>query len=304
MSAASHPASASRDPLKGHLALVLVQLCFGLFPIFGIWAFEDFAPRIVAVWRIAFGALILAALALHRHGRGALPRRGDLPLLAASSLFGIVLNQTLFLEGLARSTAINSGLIQTLIPVFTFILAVAVGQESFSRLRGLGILLALAGALILLLPGGAGFDREHLIGNLLLTVNSLCFSIYLILSRRLLWRYPVLVVIAWVYVIALGSVPLLARGAELLPASIGARSWLSLGFILLFPTAFGYLLNTYALARVQASTTAVYGYSQPLMTGLAGFWLLGERLSAALLWAGALLFGGIWLVARRPRILP
>jgi drug/metabolite transporter (DMT)-like permease len=110
-----------------------------------------------------------------------------------------------------------------------------------------------------------------------------------------------LVVIAWVYVLALWSIPLLMLGAAPLPAAISPRSWASLGFILLFPTAIGYLLNTYALSRIQASTTAVYVYSQPLITGLAGFWLMGERLSAALLWAGLMLFGGIWLVAKRPK---
>jgi len=293
--------TARRELVLGHVALVLVQLCFGLFPVFGKWAFEAFAPRAVAVWRIGFGALALTLLALTRARSRILPRRGDLALLALGALLGIVLNQALFLEGLARSTVINSGLIQTLIPVFTFALAVAVGQEHFSRRRAVGLVLALAGALVLLLPDLEGIRREHWVGNLLLIANGLCFSIYLILSRRLLWRYSPLAVIAWVYVLALWSTPLLGRGVALLPNQVSTRAWVSLGFILLFPTALGYLLNTYALARVPASTTAVYVYSQPLMTGLAGLWLMGERLSPAILGSGALLFAGIGLVIWPPR---
>jgi drug/metabolite transporter (DMT)-like permease len=59
------------------------------------------------------------------------------------------------------------------------------------------------------------------------------------------------------------------------------------------------VLNMYGLARVPASTTAVFIYAQPLI-GAVGSWLVfGETPSAEMLIATACLFAGIWLVARR-----
>ena len=73
-----------------------------------------------------------------------------------------------------------------------------------------------------------------------------------------------------------------------------------LAFILVFPTSLAYFLNAFALSRLRASTTAMYVYVQPLITGVAGAVLLGEELTRGLLLSAGLVFAGIWLVARRP----
>ena len=68
---------ADRVP-SAHLALIGVQVCFGLFPLFGKWALDAFSPTTVASWRIVVGAVLLAGLALACHGRAALPSLADL----------------------------------------------------------------------------------------------------------------------------------------------------------------------------------------------------------------------------------
>ena len=75
--------------------------------------------------------------------------------------------------------------------------------------------------------------------------------------------------------------------------------WWSLAFIIVFPTILAYIFNTFALARVPASTTAVYIYSQPLVTGLASWAAFGETPTAQMLLAALALFAGIWLVSSR-----
>ena len=114
--------------MQGHLALVVVQLCFGLFPVYGILAMDPevgFDPLGVASWRILAASVILLAIAALRYRGRLIPPRREWGLLFACALLGIVLNQGFFLLGLARSTAINAGLVMCLIPVFTFVLAAA-----------------------------------------------------------------------------------------------------------------------------------------------------------------------------------
>jgi drug/metabolite transporter (DMT)-like permease len=51
---------------------------------------------------------------------------------------------------------------------------------------------------------------------------------------------------------------------------------------------------------VPASTTAVFIYAQPLIAAVASWLAFDERPSAGMLIATACLFGGIWLVTRKP----
>ena len=287
------------------MALVAVQVFFGLFPIFGKFAFEDFAPAAVGAWRMAVGALALGAAAALLQGRAALVERRDLPRLFWSAMLGIVINMVLFLEGLERSTTVNAGLIMPVIPVFTFVIAAAVRQERFIPVRALGILLAFAGTATLFLDSGPDFTRDMLVGNTLMVINALSYSLFLVVARPLLARYPPLVVIAWVFLLSVPSIPLFALDAALVPADVSTRGWLSLAYILVFATVGAYLLNTFALARVSASTTATYIFLQPLVTIGAGLLLVeSERLRPMALLSGAITFSGVWLVVRRKAAPP
>lgn len=294
------PNVAGGASLAGHSALVLVQVCFALFPVFGRVLFEGgaFSPFSIAVWRIAFGAASLLGIAFLLHGRRAIPRPRDLPILLVCSILGVTANMTLYLEGLSRSTATNAGLMMCLIPVFTFAIAAAVGQEVFQVSRALGVLVALAGAGLLVWAEEPDLAREHGLGNLLMAMNTLCYAFYLVVSRPLLARHPPIVLIAWVFVLAVPFAPFLARGTDLVPDA-PESAWWALAFILVFPTSLAYLLNAWALARLRASTTAMYIYAQPLITGLVSRIWLGERLSRGTIVSGACIFVGIWLVARR-----
>lgn len=285
--------------LRGHFALMFVQLCFGLFPLFGKWAFAAFAPTAVAGWRIGAGALVLGSVALAVHGRAFWPQRRDLLRLQVCALLGITVNQVMFLEGLQRAPSVNAGLIMVLIPVYTFLIAVLVRQERFSWRRGLGILVAFAGAAQLFWQREPDLSRPYLTGNLLLAANGLCFSVYLVASKPLALRYPPLVLIAWVFLLATWTIPLFAHDAVFVPAGAGLRAWVALVLILVFATVLGYLLNVFALRRLRASTTAVYVFAQPLIAGVAGVTLLGEGFHGGTLLAAAGILVGIWLVVKR-----
>jgi drug/metabolite transporter (DMT)-like permease len=292
--------------LAGHAALAFVQFCFGLMPVFGKWAFAPggFEPLSIAVWRVTVGSAVLGGLALFCYGKRGLPVRADLGRAIACAFLGIVFNQALYLEGLSRTSAIQTGLLTCLIPVFTFLVASACGQERFVWTRALGVLVALAGAAPLFLARGAQLELSS--GSFFLAGSSLVYACYLVTSKPLLARHPPLVVLAWVYVFSLPGALLFTAGGPILPSDpSNERAWLALAAILVFPTIVAYLLNLFALARVRASTTAVYVYGQILITGAASTLLLGERPTPGILRAAVLLCIGIWLVARRPaRVLP
>lgn len=301
MPPASDSAPSGPGPWAGHAALAVSQVAFGLFPIFGVIAFRPggVSPLGVGAWRVAGGAVALGGLAGLVHGARALPLRADLPRFVLCAILGVALNQGLFVVGLSRSTPVNAGLVMTMIPVFTFVVAALVGQERFNPTRAVGLALALGGILPLVFPDGLGTLGRHAAGNLLMVTNALSYSCYLVLAKPLTERYPALVVIAWSYVFSLGALVLFVPGQKLVPSPGATAVWWSLAYIVVFPTALAYLLNVFALSRLRASTTAVYVYFQPLVTAIAAWIVLAERPTPAMVVAAGALFTGVWLVARR-----
>ncbi|HEX9729093.1 MAG TPA: DMT family transporter [Gemmatimonadales bacterium] len=288
--------------VAGHAALSGVQLAFGLFPVVAAMLFvpDGVSPLGLGAWRIAGGAIVLGGFALLREGRRCLPARADVPRVLVCAAFGVVLNQGTFVIGLARSTPMNAGLVLSLIPVFTFAAAVVMRQEKFSAMRALGVFVALVGVAPLLFSQGVGVLGRHGLGNLLMAMNACLFSLYLVISKPLTRKYSALSITAWMYVAAAVCLPVFVAGAKLAPSSGFARGWWLLAYVIVFPTVLAYLLNTFALARVRASTTAVYVYVQPLITGIASWVFFRERPTPLMALSAAFLFVGIWLVARRP----
>lgn len=284
--------------LAAHLALIGAQVSFGLFPVFGQFVFRPggLTPLGLGTWRLAAGAVILALIAAVRYRRDAIPNRADLARLALAAMLGVAVNQGLFLEGLARSTPINATLVMCLIPVFTFTIAAAVGVETFSARRLVGVLIALGGTLPLLFDDGFHSLGRHGLGNLFMVANSLCYSVYLVMAKPLVRRYPPIVVIAWAYIFSLPFVPFFAVGQRLVPAAGHPLVWWSILYTVLFPTVLAYLFNMFALSRVRASTAATYIYAQPLVSAVASWFAFGEQPTAAMFIAAAALFSGVWLV--------
>jgi drug/metabolite transporter (DMT)-like permease len=281
-----------------HVALIFVQLFFGSLPVLGKFVLRSLDPLALVCLRIG-GAVAL--LELFRRAARLPSVRGwkDHLALALYGLFGVSLNQVLFLEGLARTTAVNASVLTTAIPVITTLLAVVLRLERGTPLKGLGIVLSLAGALTLIGIDGLDLGSRYLIGNLLIFCNTISYSIYLVLSKPMLERYPPLSVVTLVF--AYGFVEVLPVGGGTLAAldttRVSGWTWLALVAIVVFPTVGAYLLNSWALKRTQASLVAVYIYLQPLVTTTLGVWLLHERLTLRTLEAAVLIFSGVFVVS-------
>ena len=93
-------------------------------------------------------------------------------------------------------------------PLFYLFIAIVLGREQATREKWIGIALAGAGALVLV--GVASLETGAL-GNILIIVNMIAYSLYLVSARDLLHRYHPLTVITWIFLF--GAIMLLPFGA-------------------------------------------------------------------------------------------
>jgi drug/metabolite transporter (DMT)-like permease len=273
---------------------------FGLFPVAAKKAFEDLGSFPVLALRLGGAAFFLMALHLVLVRDGAIPIRREWRRVLLLSLLGVVLNMGLFIVGLRYTTAVNAVVVITTIPVFTYALAVLTGKERMGPHRAAGIGIALLGVLYLL---GTSYQASprHALGDLLVMLNALCYAGFLVLARPVIQRYDPLSLTTWMFLVgAVVFVPIgLAFGlrGELGAASQETLAWML--YIVVGPSVLAYLLNARVLRHVPSSTVAIFTYVQPLFTALAAYLVLGTPLDWKVVPAAALVFSGVWLVARK-----
>ncbi len=280
-----------------HLSLLLVQIMFGTWPIFGKIVLRSVSSVGLVGFRICGAAIIFTLLHRKFAELRRLPKK-DLLLLVLCSLLGVVINQLVYVTGLSLTTVINATLLTTTIPAFTLGISIALGHDRGSFAQFLGIALAAAGAIYLIDPFRASFSAETTLGNVLIMSSSLSYGAYIAVSRNLVKQYGALNVITWLFMIAtVVTLPLsMFAWANDNLSSVTATSWLCVIYIILVPTIGAYYLNAWALTKVAPSIVAIYIYLQPLLAfGLAPMFL-GERLSATTLVACTLIFVGVGVV--------
>lgn len=290
---ASKAARGPRDGLPVHLALASAQAGFALFPMFGKLALATVPPLVLAGLRVASAALVLEAI--RRAVGSPLPGRADRGIFVLLAFLGVSINQVFFILGLSLTTAINTAVLTATIPVFTLAVALLLRHERLQPRALVGLVFALSGVLVLLNIQRFDWRSDFVKGNLLLLANCLSYSFYLVLGRPVMARYRAPTAISAVFLY--GALPILFVAApsfaRFAPASVTPLAWWSLAAIVVLSTVLPYLLNSWALARTEASRVAFYVFLQPLIGAAMAIVVLNEQLTLRTAVAATLIFAGL-----------
>ncbi len=264
-------------------------------------ALRDFAPLLLSGLRTAMAALFILPVffwSLRRRPIHAEFRR-DLGWLLALGVLGVALNQVLFVSGLSRTSVAHSAILNGLTPVLVLLMAAYSGIERLRRRKFIGMGVALSGvALLNLLPGKTSGSNPA--GDILIVLACLTFAWFTVFGKRVTVRHGAVVVNTVAYTgAALALSPLtvfLAWGGGL--ERVSTAGWLSLFYMALFPSMVCYLIYAYALEHLSASRLSAFSYLQPVLATSIAIPALGERVGAALVAGGALVFAGVWITER------
>lgn len=282
--------------LAVHAALISVQFGFATLAVVGKLAFRHIPPDGVVFARVLAAALVFLAWQAAA-GRPLLVARADWARVAGLALLGVVINQVLFLRGLALTTAINATVIGTSIPVFAVLIALLLGRERRRWALLAGVPLALGGVLHLIGAEAFRTGGSTMAGDLMIVGNAASYALFLVLGRAAAQQYGAMRMMSTCFVVAtlviapLGAVDLL-RALPTLPGT----AWLALAWIVAVPTIYVYVANTWAMSHASSSVVAVYIYLQPVGATLLAVPMLGESLSPRTALAATLVFSGIALV--------
>lgn len=292
--------------LKAHAALLAANLFWGMMsPISkAVLLTGQMSPLALAAFRIGSGALlfIICGLVLPE---SVAPRekvnRGDIFPIILASLLMISANQGLFILGISYTNPIDSSVMSSLTPMLTMLLAAIVLHYPITWLKGLGVVIGLAGVVMLVTSGGPGTESTSsnpLLGDSLCFAAQLCAALYYVLFRNIIHRYHPFTLMKWMFVAgAITFVPLCIKNLAAVPfAELPLSTWASLFYIVVFATCLAYLTLPYAQRCLKPTVVSIYNYFQPVMAAVVAVWLgVGEFgiLKGA---ATLMIFAGVWFV--------
>lgn len=256
--------------------------------------------------RYALALLVLVPLYLRerRHTRPAPITRSTWIAVAALGFTAVTAYNGLYFGGLRLAPSSDSILlIPTTSPIWTAVIAALFIGESPGRRLKIGMLVVIAGMLMVLVGGNAGdLDRDRLLGNGLFIVGALVFGISHVISR-----------VATRGISPIGATTLagVIGGAALLPlamlesgfgqlADAPLRYWLNMIFVAIGMTSLGYVLFYRSVVRIGPGPTAFYTNLVPIFGLTLSAIFLGEIPTPLQFVGGALMLGTvIWVTTQR-----
>jgi drug/metabolite transporter (DMT)-like permease len=264
--------------LSAYLIILTGAACIGFSAVFVRYA--DVGPAAIGFWRMVFALPLLMTWQMRQvggHRRGWAGGAGwrNWPAIAAGLAFAT--DVTLFNAALERTSIASASLLGNLSPIF-----VVLGAWLFFRqrpsLRLLGTLaLAVAGAVLLVLPkiDGTGMVQSSrgLLGDGLAAAAALAYALYLLAVRRArddIGAGEVALVSTLVCMVAcLGAA--FAMGETILPGSW--QGWLAVIALGMVSHAMGQGLITISLGTMGASAASLV-LVFPAVVSIAAAWVI------------------------------
>ena len=276
--------------------------------IAGKISLQTFPPVLLSCLRMSMaGLMILPAFWWERRQPGAHTwTLGDVPRLVILGVFGIALNQFLFVVGLSRTNLAHSSILANTTPILILLLAGVRGLERLTKWKLTGVMVALTGVVLLCLFDTRPQGEVTLAGDVLTFGGALAFSIFTVLGKPLTKRYGAITMNTFAYTGgALLMAPLtLWQSAEFNFRAVPLTAWAAVFYMALVSSVICYLIYHYALTRMEASHLAAFSYLQPLLAIVFGVIVLHEHVTLGLVVSGAVIFGGVCITERPDALHP
>jgi len=286
-------------PARIYSLLALMLLVWSANFIFAKLATRELPLALVLGLRYALAGVLMWPVYLVAARRSEAPaakwRWRDFPVLTACGLVGLVGNQVLFIAGISLTSVTHAAIISAIAPVMVLLGAWSMRREGITAAKLRGVLLAMAGVVVLQCgkepSGGATFG-----GDALVLVSGAVFAVFSIFGKDVATRHGSLKLNAFAYVGAgVIAVPLLGWAwGHYQPWSASPAAWSGIVYMALFTSIVGYLIYAYALRHFPASYVAGVTYLQPVLATLLAIVLLSERPTVWLALSTALVLAGLY----------
>ena len=229
---------------------------------------------------------------------------GILAKLFGLSLFGAGLHYGFQTVGLQTTNASNASVYVATGPITILLLAVVFLSESLNARKIVGIVIAMAGVLVVMgLDTITGFELDdNLLGDLLVFASIVMWGCFTVFGKKITDRLGALTVTATVTLIGavwmtpVGLIEMQRTGFSL--AEVTPTAWTAVAYLGGCCNFLAVLLYFTALGHTESQKVGVYLYAIPPMTAVAAALVLAEPITLGLVVGTLLVIGGVALTER------
>ncbi|MEG1616912.1 MAG: DMT family transporter [Bacteroidales bacterium] len=286
------------NKITGHLTSFLAVLFFSLNIPATTYIFDGWLDASAYTFIRTSGGFLICWLISLGIKNQKLDWAKDWLTILLGGILGLALFFFLYGYGIGETSPIDAAIILTLSPIIVLVLSAFIFKEKITPLKAVGILLALSGALLIILLQGKRGKETEMLGNILVFVAAFIYSIYLIFTRDVSRKYNPVNLLRWMFLSAfLVSLPVglpdllhsnLVRNYQITPLLVTL-------YIAIFPSALAYVLIPVSLKSLSSTIVSMYIYLIPIIATIASV-ILGQ---AVLRWdepvAIILVIAGVYL---------
>ncbi|HTP80913.1 MAG TPA: DMT family transporter [Bacteroidota bacterium] len=177
------------------------------------------------------------------------------------------LNQLLYLLGMKHTTAANGALLYATTPVLVLILSGSILREKITAWKAAGVVLAFAGVAVIMFERGLTVSSEYTLGNILIFLAVVAWSLFTVIGRPLVLRYgPLPSTSAATFMGSAMYFPVGIAATWSLPfGALSLADWMGILYLGIGTSILSYLLWYAALQRIDAGRLAVFANGQPIV---------------------------------------
>lgn len=262
-------------------------------------ALREISPVTLIFLRFAIGALLLAIIVRE------LPPRDALPQLALMGFIGVFVHQMLQAHALTMTTAVHTGWLIGVTPIWSALLSALIFRERFGLWKIIGLAGGFAGALLVITRGDfhssiLGLPSTR--GDLLILISTWNWAIYSVVGHPTIRRLGPRIATSgsMFFGVAMLAPFFVARAGWREMPHLTTTGWVSVLFLGVCCSALGYLFWYGALEHIEVSRVAALLYLEPLVTFGAAMALLHEPVSATAVIGGLIVLGSVALAQYAP----
>lgn len=287
-----------------YLKLVMVTMFWGGTFISTRIAAQTFGPFTGAAYRYGIALLFLVPLALMqartdvRGGTRFLPGARQLPMILLLGLSGIFAYNFFFFKGLKTIPASRGALLAALNPTLVMLFSAIIYRERITARKLFGILVSLAGVVIVISRGQvtqllSGLEQ----GDLFMLGCPVSWAVYTLAARPVLKHSSPLMASTWASLS--GCLMLLLFAAtEPYPAGVPLKVWGALAYLGLIGTVVAFIWYYQGIRKIGPTKTAIFNNLVPVFAVIFSVLILQEKVSWYTWVGGLMVIGGVLVVNR------